>query len=179
MREELDAPSEWYYDGLDLTVWFNDTIGPGPIEVVVHSTLINVTGAHDITLSGVGFRDTDLMYFEPHGMPSGGDWAVHRGAALFFQDSSSIVISDCEFLNIDGNAIFLSGGMRNASVVRSSFRGIGETAILQWGFTDGSPVPGMGYDGRAGRQPLGTQILYNWVRDVGNVNPNYRNIKPL
>ena len=37
--------------------------------------------AKDITLRGLGFRDARKTYMDPWGVPSGGDWALHRGGA--------------------------------------------------------------------------------------------------
>lgn len=48
---------------------------------------------------------------------------------------------------------------------QNEFVNIGETAILQWGYTDGSPVPGMGWDATAGNIPIGTAITYNLVHE--------------
>ena len=32
----------------------------------------------DITIQGIGFRDAKATYLAPHGVPSGGDWALQR-----------------------------------------------------------------------------------------------------
>jgi hypothetical protein len=63
--------------------------------------------------------------------------------------------------------VFFSGYARNATVTKSEFVSIGETAIVQWGYTDGSPVPGMGLDATAGNQPRGTVVTSNLVHEVG------------
>ena len=99
--------------------------------------------------------------------PSGGDWAVGRSAALFFEGTVGVLIDGCLLTTLDGNAVFFSGYTRNATVQRSEFVSIGETAVSQWGYTDGSPVPGMGFDATAGNQPRGTNVLYNLVHEVG------------
>lgn len=44
---------------------------------------------------------------------------------------------------------------------------IGETALASWGYTDGSPVPGMGFDATSGNQPRNSFIGYNFVHEVG------------
>jgi hypothetical protein len=44
---------------------------------------------------------------------------------------------------------------------------VGETAVAQWGYTEGSGVPGMGFDGTGGNQPRGTVVAYNVMREVG------------
>lgn len=59
----------------------------------------------------------------------------------------------------------LQGYTRGAVIDKNEFVSIGESAISQWGYTDGSPVPGMGWDARAGRQPRGTVVTYNLVHE--------------
>jgi hypothetical protein len=48
-----------------------------------------VTG---LTFSGVAFIDAAPAYLEPHGTPSGGDWAISRSAALFMQGTVVLVV---------------------------------------------------------------------------------------
>ena len=53
-------------------------------------------------------------------------------------------------------------------VYSRQFSWLGESAIVQWGYTDGVPeVPGFGFDGTNGEQPRGTQVLYNIAREFG------------
>ena len=101
------------------------------------------------------------------GTPSGGDWAVGRSGALFFEGTVGATVQGCFLTQLDGNAIFMSGYARNATIVQNEFLNIGETAIAQWGYSDGSPVPGMGFDLTAGNQPRGTTVAYNLVHEVG------------
>jgi hypothetical protein len=175
--EELDAPSEFFYDPSSnkLYLWSNgsDTApADGTLVVPVLTVLINATGNQsnpvlDVGFQGIGFVDSAPAYLEPHGTPAGGDWAIERSGALFFEGSIGTVLDGNLFTTLDGNGVFFSGFTRNATVSRNEFVSIGETAILQWGYTDGSPVPGMGFDATAGNQPRGTQVLYNLVHEVG------------
>ncbi len=48
-----------------------------------------VTG---LAFSGVAFIDAAPAYLEPHGTPSGGDWAISRSAALFLQGIIMLVV---------------------------------------------------------------------------------------
>ena len=131
-----------------------------------------VTG---VKLLGVGFRDSAYTYMDEWGIPSGGDWALHRGGALFVEDAVGVVVDKCEFTLLDGNALFLSGRTRNVTISNSSFSYIGDNAMAAWGYTDAltasSPrdrLPeGTGIDGRAGRQPRYTRVLSNIVREIG------------
>jgi hypothetical protein len=129
----------------------------------VRSSIANTT----VGFQGIGFRDSAPNFLGPHGTPSGGDWAVGRAGGIFLEGTVGAFCDGCLFTTLDGNAVFLSGYNRNASITNSEFVSIGETAITQWGYTDGSPVPGMGFDARAGNQPRGTYVGFNYAHDVG------------
>ena len=67
---------------------FNGTPGTGPngnenFEATRTRVLFNLTGTaaqpvKDVTIRGLHLRDTQITYLDPHGMPSGGDWALDR-----------------------------------------------------------------------------------------------------
>ena len=97
---------------------------------------------------------------DPHGVPSGGDWALSRTAALFFEGTEHLVISNCTFLRLDGNALMLSGYNRGARITHSNFAWIGETAVALWGTTENN-------DGTNGEQPRSTEISFNVMREIG------------
>jgi hypothetical protein len=175
--DELDNPGEFFFDASSgkLYLWYNATGEPPSGDAIVApqlAVLINSTGSQAEPVVGVGFlgltfRDSSPNYLGPHGTPSGGDWAVERSAALFFEGTEQTLISGCLLTSLDANAVFFSGYNRGAVVTKNEFLGIGETAISQWGYADGSPVPGMGFDLTAGNQPRGTQVTSNVVHEVG------------
>jgi len=177
VREELDAPAEWWFDAAaqELHVWNNATGAPasdGSLVATQLQKLFVVSGSQaapvtDLTFSAVGFRDTALTLLEPHSMPSSGDWAIQRNAALFFEGTVGLTIEGCVFERIDGLSVFLSGFHRGAKVVDSEFAWLGETAVALWGYTRGSPVPGMGPDTTGGDQPRGTVIARNYFHELG------------
>ena len=87
--EELDIGREWYFDNKTLTLYYKPNAttngepasGPpmGSFVATNLKVLLNVTGsqaspAHHIAVKGLTIRDTSYSYFEPHGLPSGGDW---------------------------------------------------------------------------------------------------------
>lgn len=177
MIDELDAPSEWFFDETTstLTLWFNGTAAPpvdGSVAVTQLAVLINSTGTQakpvaGLSFLGITFADSAPFFLGPHGTPSGGDWAVERSGALFFEGTVGVHVSGCLLTRLDGNAIFFSGYTRGAVVSGNEFSWIGETAVSQWGYTDGSPVPGMGFDATAGNQPRGTLVSGNLAHELG------------
>ena len=179
VMEELDYPNEWFYDTSNSMLYFfynasSGTKPPTDITYVVPTikTLISIQGSQDvpatgITFRGIKFRDTAYTYMDPHGMPSGGDWGLQRMGALFFEGTKNVLVQECIFERLDGNAIMVSGYNRNTTIYKNEFVWIGDSAIAQWGDTSGSSAKGMGWDGTDGNQPRFTQVLYNFVHELG------------
>jgi hypothetical protein len=180
VKEELDAPAEWWWDAAaqELHVWSNATDGVSPppsdgslvapqLQVLVNCSGSQAAPVAGVTFSAVGFRDTAITLLESHSMPSSGDWAIQRTAALFFEGTTGLTIEGCVFERIDGLGVFLSGYHRGAAIVDNEFAWLGETAVALWGYTRGSPVPGMGPDTTGGDQPRGTTIARNYFHELG------------
>ena len=121
----------------------------------------------------------------PHMMPGGGDWAIHRGAALLVEGSEQLLVQNCTFERVDGGALMLSAYNRDATIRQNEFLSIGESAIALLGNTSfppsfaaswpesvssSIPLPiGFGPEGGGARgpQPRGTTIVHNWAEAVG------------
>ena len=179
--EELDEPHEFYYDRSSGTLYVvsNETSTDAPptgtfiaIPASNH-TLLSASGsqAHQVvnlTLRGLGFRDTAWTMLEPHGVPSGGDWALERMAAAFFEGTESLQLEGLHFLRVDGNAVMLSKYHRDASIDGCDFAWLGGTAIALWGWTDELSHGGtLGVDGTGGTFPRGTSISGNLFHEIG------------
>ena len=181
VREEIDAPTEWYFDEATRMLYFNynATAGTPPPRdgslIVVPSDatcIVNVTAhmdapARGIRFLGIGFRDAAYTYMDPHGVPSGGDWGLQRHAAVILDGTESATIDGCVFERLDGNAVIVSGYNRNATIRNSEFVWIGDTAIVEWGRTTGDPTGVDGPDGTNGDQPRYTQIVGNFAHELG------------
>lgn len=185
--EELDYPSEWFFDAASSTLylWFNATSGtPPPLDLVMTSAaykhVFNITGTQanpvkDVSIIGLGFRDTAYTYMDPHGFPSGGDWTLERSAVVFIEGTVGTNVSGCIFERIDGNAVLLSAFNRNVSVTYNEFAWIGSTAVALWGNTESSGAgngdailpEGLGADGTSGNQPRFSLIAYNLCHELG------------
>jgi len=134
--------------------------------VPVLKRLIEVAGTQQapvtgVSIRGVGFRDAAATFMDPRwSAPSGGDWALHRGGALFIEGAEGLTVDGCHFRRLDGNAVFLSRYTRNVTVSRSEFEWIGDNAMATWGQTKD-------YDATGGDVPRFTRIVGNFVHELG------------
>ena len=112
-------------------LFHNDTSGtPPPSSTTFVATqlkeLIGGRGSQtspiqNVTIRGLGFRDAARTFMEPWGVPSGGDWALYRGAAVFVEGAENIVIERNVFNRVDGNAVVLSGYTRDVVIDSNEF----------------------------------------------------------
>jgi hypothetical protein len=68
------------------------------------------------------------MTDKPWGVPSGGDWGLYRGGAVFFEGTQNCMVQHCTFERLDGNAVFVSGWNRNTTIADNEFSWLGASA---------------------------------------------------
>ena len=95
VMEEIDSPREWFFNESTRTLYYrpnatsiNATTGlpTGDFVSTGAKVLINVTGTQhqpvrNLSITGLTFRDAAFTYMDPHGLPSGGDWALQQQGA--------------------------------------------------------------------------------------------------
>ena len=124
--------------------------------------------AKDLKITGITFRDAAPTFMAPHGVPSGGDWALERFGAVMVEGTENLVVDSCEFTRNDGNGLMVSGYNRQATVSNSHFAYTGGTALALWGRTDELSDDGIhGYDATGGDIPVGTSVENNIMRESG------------
>jgi len=178
--ELLDAPGEWYFDPPSHTLYLytNDTSGlpPGPTTLLeapfLHGLLaINASQgapATNISLLGLGFKDSAPTFMDTHAVPSGGDWALERSASVMAEGVEGLVVSGCTFSRTGGNAFMLSGYARDTLIQGNTFRFTGGSAMVAWGRTDEVSQGGtLGWDATGGDFPLRTAVVGNLASEVG------------
>ena len=172
--EELDAVNEYFYDPAAGKLYFmpnvTDQNADGSprvalAEVPALANFFSLFGSEEapvrnVSFSGITFTGGRPTMFDPHGQPSGGDWALERMGAVLLEGTEDVAVADCLFERIDSNAVFLSGYNRRAQVVRSEFALLGNNAVASWGRS-------VDYDGTGGQQPRHTLVMGNIVHDIG------------
>ena len=128
-------------------------------------TLVNMSGSQwapvkNVSLSGIHYTASAYTYMERHGVPSAGDWALERFAAVYLYGTEDTTISGCAFTRLDGNAVMLSGYNRAALIKDVEAVWNGDSVLASWGVTDG-------IDGTAGEQPRGTVVDGLFCHELG------------
>jgi hypothetical protein len=179
IRELLDSTHEFYYDAPTHTLTFhpNSTSAPPSVQSRFYAPMLQTlvrakaTQADPIvglSIRGIGFRDAAPTFLHPHGVPSGGDWTLSRTAALFFEGTKALRVSNCTLERNDGNGILLSGFNQHAVLSHNEIRWNGGTAIVLWGQTDTASDDGIhGWNATSGDFPRYCSIDSNLIYEPG------------
>jgi hypothetical protein len=136
--EELDAPGEWYLDGATHRLYYYPPEGldlrNARIEVPVVKDIIQIKGSSDkpvrnITIRNINFSQAETTFMKDYEPLARGDWAIHRGGAIFLEGTENCTIEKCSFEQLGGNGIFMSGYNRNNVVKELRFTQMGESAV--------------------------------------------------
>eukprot|EP01083_Nonionella_stella_P076021 206964_1 len=176
--EELDDAHEWYFNITTQMLYYYSNYSGLDVNKDLRfertdlKLLFNLSNTTDITLRGLVLRDTAHTFMDPHGMPSGGDWALQRTGAIYIENSDNIRIENNLLTRLDGIGISINKYARNITIYRNEIAWNGATSIAAWGDTyqpNDSLVSswGMGYDGTRGTQPRFLNISYNYVHELG------------
>jgi len=178
IKAALDTAGEFFIDrGAGKLLYMPNTTTSAPPRgnfTVTHlRALISLNGSgtgviRDVRVEGVGLRDARATYLDPHGVPSGGDWALQRSGAVFLDHTDNFTIANCAMERNDGNAIMVSGHNTATTITANDIRWTGDSAIALWGRTDelggNKSLFGMLADDD---HPVAPQISHNLIHELG------------
>jgi hypothetical protein len=136
--EELDAADEWYLDPRSHWLYFKPAQGlpaaragfvAGRLETLIELRGSLFARVHDVTVSGLEFRETATTFLKTTEPLLRSDWKFYRGGAIVSENAERIVISDNRFEALGGNAIVVSGHNRNIAIRGNEIHDIGASGI--------------------------------------------------
>lgn len=125
IREELDTPGEWYYDGDEKRLYYmpepGADIAAAKVELVRLPHLVEIEGSIErpvtgVCFDGLVFRHTGRTFMENKEPLLRSDWTVYRGGAVTMTGASDCRIANCEFDQNGGNSIFINNFNRRITV---------------------------------------------------------------
>lgn len=136
--EELDVPGEWFLDIESNLLYYYHKAGvklsEAKIEVPIIKDLIQLKGTKDspvkhVQFKGFYFTQSQYTFMDNYEPLARGDWAIHRGGAIYMEGVENCTVTDCSFEYLGGNGVFMSGYNRNNEVKNSQFVHVGESAV--------------------------------------------------
>jgi hypothetical protein len=172
VREELDVQGEYFYDadtrelmvfppaGMSIAQLQNATV-----EAPLLRTLVSIEGSKEapvtaISMSGFNMTHAAYTYLESYEVPSGGDWSVHRGAAVFVQGAENVSLTQIKFDQLEGNGVFFSNHVKHSVISDNDFWRTGDSCILAVGSSRLN-------NGSASEYPSHNLIERNWMDTLG------------
>jgi len=152
--EELDAPSEFYFDtNTQILKWYPDQEGIPEvqfIEIPINKSLIELRGdlsdpVSNVTISNLTFTQTKRTFMEHYEPLLRSDWTIYRGGALFLSNTNDCHIVECELFDLGGNGIFVSGYNHRTSITKNHIHDIGASGISFVGLPSAVRSPAFQY----------------------------------
>jgi hypothetical protein len=157
ISEFLNAAGEWYYKKSTGDLYFYPPAGTNmstaTIELASVTQLLQFTGSSAssansvkyIQFKNVVFTHTYRSLFDGTGqfyeMVTASDWAIYRRGTVFMQNAENITIDHCDFDQIGGNGVFMSGYNRYNVVSNCDFEQAGASCVCMFGLRSSIRCP--------------------------------------
>ncbi|MEX2103795.1 MAG: right-handed parallel beta-helix repeat-containing protein, partial [Bacilli bacterium] len=161
--EELDSPGEWFHDEKNGTLY----VYPYPemelheaiVEGVFLAHLIEFCGSedstvHHIELKGFTFKHATRTFMDNREPLLRSDWTTYRGGAIVLRGSENCSITDCTFVHLGGNAVFVDSYNRNAIISGCHIVDVGANGIAFVGDPNAVRSPLFEYNDRQKLQDI-------------------------
>ena len=155
IREELDAPGEWFLDRNAHTLYVVPPAGLDLRRAVVETTrlrnLVEFRGTAEkpvrfLTLRGLTFRHAARTVMDTREPLMRSDWAIHRGGAILLEGTEDCVIEDAFLDQVGGNAIFVNRYNRRNTFRRLHIARAGASGVCFVGDPAAARSPLFNYD---------------------------------
>ncbi len=131
VREEMTEPGEWYFDKENKRVYviLKEGHSLDTAEICVNSSFFVFKGCKNVSVENIKIRRAKRTFMLKYEPLLRSDWAIYRGGAIYFTNSSSCSILECSFFDVGTNGIFVDGKNSNITVSKCHFKDIGASAI--------------------------------------------------
>jgi hypothetical protein len=151
--EELDSPGEWFLDKNNTLFYWppKDVIlNQSIVEAVQQKQLVKIIGTasnpvKNVSFEGIRFEHAQRTFMENYEPLLRSDWTIYRGSAFFIEGAENTTVKNCEFTNLGGNALFVSGYNRHVKIVDNHIHECGANAICFVGKPDAVRSPAFQY----------------------------------
>jgi hypothetical protein len=152
--DELDVPSEWYFDrtagvlylmppsGVDLST---ATVEVSGVERVFEFSGTSAAPVQWITLDGFHYMHTSRTFFKATEIVLRSDWEIYRNGAIFVTGAEDCTVQNSFFDQVGGAGVFVNGYNRRVAVTHNKFVGTGSSALLFMGSAKAVRNPLVGY----------------------------------
>ena len=108
IEEELDTPGEWYLSetgllslippaGTTLQQLQSARVEAPRLKTLVEFRGTAITPVMGVSMSGFNLTGAAQTFLDSYEAPSGGDWSVHRGGAVFLHGAVNISLANINF----------------------------------------------------------------------------------
>ncbi|SKB40152.1 Right handed beta helix region [Sphingobacterium nematocida] len=163
--EELDSDLEWYLDESAATLYYRPKAGKDPnqqiFEAPILENIITITGTeskpvHDINIEGIRYIHTAPTFMKTAEPLLRSDWTIYRQGAIKLEGAVRCTISNSDFSDLGGNAVFISNYNRAVVIRDNLIERIGAGAINFVGGADAVRSPSFRYENFVAEQDMDT-----------------------
>lgn len=163
--EELDTALEWYLDEQTATLYYLPPAGTDPnqqtFEAPILENIMTLIGTesnpvHDIDIQGIRYIHTAPTFMKTAEPLLRSDWTVYRQGAIKLEGTVRCTVSNSDFSDLGGNAIFVSNYNRNVVIQDNLIERIGAGAINFVGGADAVRSPAFRYENFVAEQDMDT-----------------------
>lgn len=153
--EELDTNKEWFLDEAMGTLYYYPSAGVDPnnlkLEAPMQENIITIKGTEhrpvkDVSVSGIRFAHTAPTFMKTVEPLLRSDWTIYRQGAALIEGAENCTITNSDFIDLGGNAIFISNYNRNIKIAGNLITRVGAGAINFVGNPDAVRSPSFRYE---------------------------------
>ncbi len=154
------------------TVYFGGNTSQKTISYAEASTLLNLSGSQDVTISNITFTGVEYKDVVTNGQVFGNlgiaDDAFINGGAIFANGAKNLTIKNCNFKDINTNAINIKGSAENLIIENNEFSDIGMSAIFI-----GDEQICLNYEDWMANAIKNVKIINNKLTTIANLYPAF------